>query len=123
MEPKKSRTYPEREIQNAIIKYLTDRGWYVKETHGNEFQSGFPDLYAVHEIYGQRWIEVKNPGKYQFTPAQIATFTRWSRCKIKVWVLVAANEKEYTKLFGHANWQDYLSVNKVITRPRPKHYD
>lgn len=123
MEPKKLRERPERLIQDKLIRFLEQRGWYVKETHGNAFQSGFPDLYAVHPLYGQRWIEVKNPGKYHFTEAQIETFTKWAGCSIKVWVLVAATDAEYNKLFNKANWQDYLPVNKVVSRPRPKHYD
>jgi len=123
MEPRKPRERPERLIQDKLIAFLEKRGWYVKETHGNAFQSGFPDLYAVHPLYGQRWIEVKNPGKYQFTDAQIETFTKWASCSIKVWVLTAATEDEYKKLFAQANWHHYLPVNKVISRPRPKHYE
>lgn len=118
MEPLKLRDRPERRIQDALVKYLEERGWFVKQTHGNAHQDGFPDLYATHLAYGQRWIEVKNAEAYHFTPAQIDSFTKWSGCGVKIWVLVAATDEEYKKLFAPANWQEYLSVNKIIQRPR-----
>lgn len=118
MEPKQPRNNPERIIQDALKKYLEERGWFVNETHGNMFQSGFPDLYATHLQYGQRWIEVKNPENYKFTNAQIQCFTKWSGCGVKIWVLIAATPAEYAKLFREPNWHEYLSCTKVITRPR-----
>ena len=116
MEPLKTRSRPERIIQDNIKLYLEERGWFVNETHGNMFQSGFPDLYATHLKYGQRWIEVKNPQAYQFTPAQIEWFTKWTGCGVRIWVLVAATETEYRKLFSEPNWHMYLSCNKGLLR-------
>ena len=70
MEPIRKRGRPEAKIQKAIIEYLKIRDWCVMPTHGNMYQQGFPDLYAVHHNNGTRWIEVKNPVAYSFTPAQ-----------------------------------------------------
>jgi len=110
---------PESIIQDAIIQYLRGREWVVKSTHGNAYQSGFPDLYAAHVRYGQRWIEVKKADKYQFTPAQLQFFPQLSSVGIGVWVLVAATADEYLKLWQPPNWHQYLPVNKVHSRTRP----
>jgi hypothetical protein len=98
---------PERIIQDALIDYLRVREWHVMETHGNVYQQGFPDLYAVHYRYRQRWIEVKNPLKFSFTPAQLDNFPIISRVA-GIWILTAATEFEYKKLFGAPNWYSYL---------------
>lgn len=101
---------PERKIQDAIIAKLTLDGWFVMETHGNMFQQGFPDLYACSRRYGSRWIEVKNPTAYKFTPAQLRTFPRLQAEGIGVWVLVSDADSEIAKLFKPANWYCYLEV-------------
>lgn len=104
----KKKKGPEHHIQQAIIKKLRYLGWFVKETHGNMFQSGFPDLFACHSVYGQRWIEVKNPASYRFTPAQLDDFPKFSANGCGVWVLVSDSDKEINKLFREPNWSDYL---------------
>lgn len=101
---------PERIIQDNLIKFLRGYDWLVKETHGNLYQSGFPDLYCYHIKYGQRWVEVKNPGKYSFTTAQMEWFPKFSAHQCGIWILTAANEAEYQKLFKPANWYLYLSI-------------
>jgi O-phosphoseryl-tRNA(Cys) synthetase len=100
-------------IQNNIITYLKIRDWYVKSTHGNVYSMGFPDLYACHKRYGTRWIEVKNPINYSFTPAQMDVFPEFAAKGVGIWILVAATDSEYNKLFGHPNWYTYLSNWKV----------
>jgi len=106
----KSKTGPERKIQDAIIDFLLVRGWFVMQTHGSMYQSGFPDLYATHSKYGARWIEVKNPLAYHFTPAQLDCFPKLSANGTRIWILIAATESEYQKLFGPANWYTYLKL-------------
>lgn len=109
MDPVKTRGKgPEAKIQADIVKYLKLRDFHVMETHGNMFQCGFPDLYAYHPQYRSRWIEVKNPLSYQFTPAQLANFPKMGM----VWIMVAATDQEYAKLFGPPNWHMYLSIYK-----------
>ncbi len=103
---------PERIIQDDLTKYLKNRDWLVRETHGNVYQNGFPDLYIAHFSYGQRWVEVKNPLSYSFTAAQLEFFPLLQSKGIGVWILVAANETEYKKLFQPSNWHRYLSVAK-----------
>lgn len=112
MDPLKIRktrsTGPERKIQDQVIAYLKVRDWLVKETHGSEFQYGFPDLYCAHSRYGARWVEVKNPLAYRFTPAQIDFFPKLASVGVGVWIMVAATEEEYKKLFMPANWYSYI---------------
>lgn len=114
MEPKKprGRKGPERIIQNAIISMLRNKEWFVKETHGNMYQSGFPDMFACHYKYGHRWIDAKNPGAYKFTPAQIEIWPKLCANGSGVWIMVAANEDEYAKLFKKYNWWQYLESMK-----------
>lgn len=107
---KKGGKGPEEIIQEDIIKFLTVRGWYVRATHGNLYQMGFPDLFACHTSYGIRWIEVKNPLRYSFTPAQVVEFPKMVANGAGVWILTAATEEEYLKLFKPCNWWQFLSV-------------
>ena len=110
----KKKKGPEAIIQEAIIGFLRAREWFVKETHGNMYQMGFPDLYAAHYRYGARWIEVKNPDSYKFTTAQLEDFPKFTAAKVGIWILVAATESEYEKLFKAANWHHYLPEWKKI---------
>lgn len=103
---------PEAKIQREIINFLILRQWFVKETHGNMFQSGFPDLFCTHTKYGQRWVEVKNLAHYVFTPAQIEDFPKFCAFGSGVWIMTAANESEYSKLFRPYNWMFYLDAMK-----------
>lgn len=103
---------PEAKIQTALIKFLLEREWYVKVLHGSVYQSGMPDLFACKRRFGSRFIEVKNPEKYAFTAAQLETFPRLMAEGVGVWVLTAATQTEYDKLFKPPQWFTYLSVMK-----------
>lgn len=113
MEPNKSmrsKKGPEAIIQEKLIKKLKGLDWFVKPTHGNLYQSGFPDLYCFHKNYGQRWVEVKNAESYKFTPAQLEWFPRFSAVQCGIWILTNDSDAELKKLFGPANWYQYLSI-------------
>jgi hypothetical protein len=99
---------PEAKIQDAIIKKLRYLEWLVKPTHGNAYQSGFPDLFAAHVKYGQRWIEVKNAAAYSFTPAQIEWFPQFSAAQCGIWILVSDSDEEIKKLMAPPNWHTYM---------------
>jgi hypothetical protein len=99
---------PEGERQDRIEKYLTDRGWSVRSTHGNMYMAGFPDLYVCHRNYGSRWIEVKNPDHFVFTPAQLEYFPELGAHGVGVWILIDGTEEEYKKLFRPYNWWQFL---------------
>jgi len=105
---------PEAKIEKAITKYLRNLGWYVKKTHGNAYTAGWPDLFACHSRYGQRWIEVKLPGMKgsKYTPAQIDDFPKFCAHGSGVWVLTGDTDQEYEKLFRPPNWYQYLGVFK-----------
>jgi len=91
---------------------MIERGWFVKVIHGSVFQSGLPDLFACQRKYGSRWIEVKNPLSYKFQPTQLEVFPRMMSEGVGVWVLVAATQVEYDKLFKPPNWWQYLPIAK-----------
>jgi hypothetical protein len=114
MEPKPlpARRGPEYKLRKDIIDFLEARGWFVKILHGSAYQEGFPDLYCTHRIYGPRWIEVKLPNMdgSRWTKAQTIEFPKLSANGTKIWVLVAATESEYKKLFGPDNWFEYMLI-------------
>ena len=107
---------PESIIQSALVDFLRIRQWVVKETHGNMYQHGFPDLYIAKRNFGSRWVEVKNPAKYEFTPAQLEYFPMLTGAGVGIWILVAATQEEYDKLFQPPNWYQYLPVMANIKR-------
>lgn len=113
MEPQKKikgKKGPERIIQDALVIYLRGREWLIKETHGNLYQSGFPDLFCYHRNYGMRWVEVKNPDKFSFTPAQLRDFPQFSAVQCGIWILTGANEEQYKKLFLPPNWYQFFAM-------------
>jgi DNA-binding response OmpR family regulator len=107
---RKNREGPEEKIREAIVHYLNQRGWVVNITHGSMFQSGFPDLYATHKKHGPRWIEVKLPEMKgsRWTSAQKHWFPLMSENGTPIWVLTAASDSEYKKLFEPENWWGYF---------------
>ena len=116
----KNKKGPEAAIQDSIVNALRLREWTVMETHGNLYQWGFPDIYAYHPHYGQRWIEVKLPGMKgsKFTPAQKKYFPLMDASKIGRWILTGATDMELNKLFQPPNWRVYylLEMHRERTK-------
>ena len=99
-------------IQRDLIAFLRARGWHVERLVGGAFQSGIPDIYIYHKKWGARWIDVKRPGKnYSFTKAQKIKWPEWDRAGIGIWILTAANQEAYDKLFQPPNWRDYAKAS------------
>jgi len=111
---------PEFKIQKDIIAYLLEREWFVRATHGNQYQSGYPDLFAAKRRYGPRWIEVKNTENFRFTDAQMEVFPQFSKNGVGIWDLQGADHRDYARLFGAPNWASFLPVSRVYTRTRHK---
>jgi len=118
MEPAKLKvnTRPEAKIQDRLIKRLLMEGWYAKSTHGNAYQSGFPDVFAAHVSYGSRWIEVKLPKGSKLEASQRETFHEFAKQNVGVWILTDHGDWEYNKLFKPANWYTFLEVMKLHNR-------
>lgn len=95
---------PEAKIQNRLIDRLKAYDWMVEVMHGNLYQYGIPDLYAAHTKWGTRWIEVKNPLKFSFTPAQIEKFPKFVAFGVGIWILFDSTDEEIGKLFKPCNW-------------------
>jgi len=100
---------PEAKIQRDIIRYLTDRQWLVRVLHGNTYQAGLTDLIAFHKKYGIRLIEIKNPISFHFTAAQLIEFPKIISHGTPIYILTAANDENYKRLFGPSNLWIYLS--------------
>lgn len=105
---------PEAIIEKAIMKRLKELDWLVIQTHGNAYQMGLPDLYAAHNKYGARWIEVKNPENYSFTAAQIQVFPALFAKNIGIWILFSDIDDEIGKLFGPPNWYQYFFPKMAV---------
>ena len=104
----------EAKIQKAIKLMLEKRSWFVKVTTASQYMSGFPDLFATHKDYGQRWIEVKLPGMKgsHFTKAQLKDFPQFEKHGCGIWIMTADTEREYMKLFNKSNWSTYLFLKR-----------
>lgn len=94
-------------IQKDVVVYLEAEGWDVERLTGNAFQVGIPDLNAAHPKWGERWIDIKVPGKYSFTKAQRLKWPRWEKFRRGIWIMTAANQEQYDLLFHPPNWRDY----------------
>jgi len=101
---------PEKKVEDSIREMLAQRNWFVIKTHGNAYQSGIPDLFATHKVYGQRWIEVKLPEMMgsKFTNAQFNVFPDLVSNGAGIWVLTSATDLEYDKLFKACNLSAYM---------------
>jgi hypothetical protein len=95
----------EFKIQAALIQYMRARGWLVERMIGNAFQVGIPDLYCYHPKWGERWIDVKNPGRYSFTKAQKQKWPLWAKYGVGIWILTSIDD--YQLLFKEPNWRNY----------------
>lgn len=100
------RSGPEAKGSARLQLYMRGRGWFVKKLHGGKYQSGLPDLIAMHSIHTLRWIETKAPGE-KLRHSQISMFKMFNRYGQKVYVL--EDEKDYWKLFDKKdNWICYV---------------
>ena len=98
---------PEYDIREEIRDFLKAREWLVRFTHGNKYQSGFPDIFAYHPKWTYRWIDAKTPGAYSFTKKQRIEWPIWDSFGVGIWIMTAGNQSEYDKLFRPPNWKDY----------------
>lgn len=111
-DPKRHKSLqPERkDVTDPLMSLLRAKGWWVKKIHGNEFQSGLPDLYAFHPGYGQRWIECKHPSRIRLEyggldESQIKQFHEMTTFGIGIWIITSP--AQYNLLLGKANWHSY----------------
>ena len=84
----------ETTITKALMAKMRSLGWLVVKMHGNMYQAGMPDLYAVHPAIGERWIEVKSPHRTGdwFTVAQREVFPKMGANGAPIWVLTSVEE-------------------------------
>lgn len=112
---------PEYGIQHEIVTFLRERGWYVErlvggEVRGGAVQSGLPDLFACHKKFGFRFIEVKYEDSFRFTKAQKWKFPLLMEHGCGIWVLTAATDEQYNRLFQTPNLWDYLKKTECLNQ-------
>ena len=105
----------EARIQADVEKRLLLEKWYVKNTHGNIYQAGFPDLYVAHIKYGTRWIEVKNPDGWAFTPAQVIEFPLMAASGVGIWIVTDPYQVPDI-LFTPPNFWQFFGAFQAKTR-------
>lgn len=103
----KFRDNPELRIRRRIKEYMEVRGWRVDITHGNKYQSGFPDLHCYHIEHGLRWIDAKNPLSYKYTTPQIKLWPKWEAVGCGVWIMFEGDDANYATLFEAPNFRKY----------------
>ena len=106
---------PEARIQDKIIEMLKLKEWTVIRTHGNKYQCGFPDIYAYHRLYKDRWIEVKQEDQISYTEYQLYYFPKIRR----VWILTGHTYNDYKKLFKMPNYVPILTHNTIARSKKP----
>lgn len=106
MDFKRPRKRIEFSESNKLRRYMEERGWLIKKLHGGKYQSGFPDLVAMHPEHGLRWIETKAPGG-KLRPSQRKFFAVMSTHGQLIFVLHSV--KDYPLLFSkYDNWISYI---------------
>jgi len=112
---------PEFTIQHAIVEFLRERGWHVErlvggEVRGGAVQSGLPDIFACHKKFGVRFIEVKYEDSFRFTLAQKWKFPLLMANGCGIWILTAASDEQYDRLFKEPNLWDYLKQGECFNQ-------
>ena len=69
-----------------------------------KYVSGWPDMYAYHPVFKQRWVEMKAPGE-KLRASQIKRFTKMDKYGCDIWVL--EDRSDYARLFREPNWREY----------------
>ena len=104
-------------IGDPLRIYMEHKGWKLIKTHGNQFQAGLPDYYAMHRHYSPRWIETKIHGR-PLTPAQTRLFPIMLSLNVPLWIIDGHDfrgeqglqrlKTAYNKLFQPSNAALYL---------------
>lgn len=105
-------------IGNPLKVHMEHFGWTLVKTHGNMFQKGLPDFYAMHHKYSPRWIETKIHGR-PLTPAQLILFPIMLSKNVPLYIIdgddfrggkgAPALKQAYLKLFEPSRAAYYLT--------------
>lgn len=106
---KELRKKPEYDGARRLRNLMENLGWLTKKSHGNAYQSGWPDLFCSHPQFGQRWIETKAHNG-RLSEIQIKEFIEWTKFGVKIWVL--RDEKDYGWLFQNPNWWQWAASSQ-----------
>ena len=105
---KESKIQSRDQNEDEIVQLLEQNNWTVMRTHGNLYQKGFPDLYAIHPEHGRKWIEIKNPKGFTWTPAQMKYFPLMVLCHVPIWVMRSV--EDYKRLFEPYNLREFMTL-------------
>lgn len=107
--------------QADILTTLWGQGWFARPINASQANYGWPDVYAFHQVYKERWIEVKCDDDYSFTPAQRQMFPKLHAAGAGIWILTGNSQVEIAKLYGPPNWLNYIRSTDMFWAPAGDH--
>ena len=102
-----SRNTLEAKIQRKVVEFLAVRAWHVERMSANCWETGIPYLYCHSTRFGVRWVEVKKPSGFEFTPIQRRKWPELEQAGVGIWVLTAATVEQYGLLYRQPNWREF----------------
>lgn len=92
----------EKDHYRDLKKFMEARGWLVEKVTASAYLIGWPDVFACHREFGQRWIEMKRPNVGRLNDDQRRVFMKWHNAGVRIWVVTSV--EEYGLLFKEPNW-------------------
>ena len=99
----------EKELSDNIRVRLHLDGWHTEKSHGNAYQSGWPDLYCMHPEHGQCWIETKVRGK-KLEASQVTTFLKWHKHRVRIYIITSVDDLILVYKHKPPNWPEYYAM-------------
>jgi len=122
-----TKTQPESyKVANPMKRMMKDLGWTFYNINPGTHTDTFPDTWAGHPIYGERWIEwkVRYDNTVHLTTSQKKVFPIQIKCGMRIWCIAASDlrgtenyskrKKMYNKLFEEPN--GYLMLLSSLHR-------
>ena len=82
-EPRRKQKSPEGDLSKLLMHKMRCDGWWCKKLHGSIYQSGLPDIVAIHPNYGTRWIETKSATGV-LSPEQMLEFSKMHKAGARI---------------------------------------
>ena len=111
-----SKTQPESyKVANPMKRMMKDLGWVFYNVNPGTHTDTFPDTWAGHKIFGERWIEwkVRYGNIVHLTDSQKVVFPDQMKRGMRIWCIAAEDlrykvnfhkrQKMYNKLFEEPN--------------------
>lgn len=95
----------EKDHWAELKRLMESRDWLVMKVTGSMYMVGWPDVWACHKEFGQRWIETKRPVSGKLNDDQRRVFMKMHNHGAGIWIL--ETKDDYPLLFEKPNWWKY----------------